>query len=331
MQEDITEKSRRLDIDMLKAFCITCMVMGHVEFGEGFSHWIHGFHMPAFFIISGYLHKPRPVLDLAKRRFRTLIVPYICFGAFFVAWEFITDGVDMQVLRRFLLFNTQGEGVPKAGAIWFLTCMFFLEIFYTLAEKLAKGSQKVLTLLVVLMSAVGIVVVLFVSAKFIWAMDTALVGTGLYQMGRLIRKRGERFISMPLWATVLSLLVFSATIMLNESVNMRKDDYGNFVLFWINALGMSLALWSTFRLISSRFKLKRFADVGKYSVIYLCLNQIVISYVKDAVVLAGVNYYESPFVTFMCSVLVTVLTMIVLHLFVLLFKNTPLRHVVGWK
>ena len=322
---------RRSDIDMLKAFCIICMIMGHVEFTEGFNKWIHGFHMPAFFIISGYLHKVRPVSEVAKRRFGTLIVPYLFFGALCVAVEFITEGVDLQVLKRFLLFNTQGEGVPMAGAIWFLTCMFFIEIFYAMAEAASKGNKKILTMIVLLMSLAGIIIVLFVSAKLIWAMDTALVGTGLYHMGRIVRLKGEKFIAMPLWATALSLILFSATIMFNDYVNMRKDDYGNFALFWINALGMSLALWSAFGLISKKFKLRLFADVGRYSIIYLCLNQLVIHFVKDAVVLAGINYYASPSVTFMCSVGVTIITMIVLYLFVLLFKHTPLRHIVGWK
>lgn len=30
------------------------MVMGHVGFGNKFDLWIHAFHMPMWFIISGY-------------------------------------------------------------------------------------------------------------------------------------------------------------------------------------------------------------------------------------------------------------------------------------
>lgn len=43
-------------IDFLRGFGIICMVMGHIGFGTLFDKLIHCFHMPMFFIISGFLH-----------------------------------------------------------------------------------------------------------------------------------------------------------------------------------------------------------------------------------------------------------------------------------
>ena len=43
--------------DILKGLGILLMIMGHVGFGELFSKYIHAFHMPLFFLISGYFYK----------------------------------------------------------------------------------------------------------------------------------------------------------------------------------------------------------------------------------------------------------------------------------
>lgn len=48
----------RIDyIDIFRAFGIILMVMGHLNFGGNFDHFIHAFHMPMFFFVSGFLYK----------------------------------------------------------------------------------------------------------------------------------------------------------------------------------------------------------------------------------------------------------------------------------
>ncbi len=38
------------------------------------------FHMPLFFIISGYLYKERPIMDIIRRNTKKVLVPYIVTG-----------------------------------------------------------------------------------------------------------------------------------------------------------------------------------------------------------------------------------------------------------
>ena len=48
-------KTNRCDyIDILRCFSIVVMIMGHVYFGNVFNKIIHSFHMPIWFVISGY-------------------------------------------------------------------------------------------------------------------------------------------------------------------------------------------------------------------------------------------------------------------------------------
>lgn len=51
---------QRLDyIDVFRSLGIIAMVMRHVGFGGKFDHFIHAFHMPMFFFISGFFYKRR--------------------------------------------------------------------------------------------------------------------------------------------------------------------------------------------------------------------------------------------------------------------------------
>lgn len=72
-------------IDITKGFAIILMVFGHSSIPKSISNYIWSFHMPLFFIISGFLYnasKYKSPLSLIKKRYYTLIIPYIFFSIF---------------------------------------------------------------------------------------------------------------------------------------------------------------------------------------------------------------------------------------------------------
>lgn len=50
-------KHRIVYIDLLRTIGITLMVLAHIPLPSSFVHLVHGFHMPLFFVISGYLYR----------------------------------------------------------------------------------------------------------------------------------------------------------------------------------------------------------------------------------------------------------------------------------
>ena len=44
-------------IDIFRSFGIILMIMGHIGYGDTFDFFIHAFHMPMFFFISGYFYQ----------------------------------------------------------------------------------------------------------------------------------------------------------------------------------------------------------------------------------------------------------------------------------
>ena len=82
-------KERLLYIDNLKGFAILLVVLGHcIQFREPDydSNWlfriIYSFHMPLFFIISGYVSHQNDIQieSLVTKRAKQLLLPYFIWG-----------------------------------------------------------------------------------------------------------------------------------------------------------------------------------------------------------------------------------------------------------
>ena len=73
-------------IDYYRAIGIVMMVMGHIGFGATFDKFIHAFHMPMFFFVSGFLYKrtDSKIYDVLIRKAKSLIVPYFVLEYFSV-------------------------------------------------------------------------------------------------------------------------------------------------------------------------------------------------------------------------------------------------------
>ena len=127
---ELTNTTRDESIDIVRGICIVYMIMGHIGFGSLFSKYIHAFHVPIFFLISGYFYSESSFLVRLKRKFSSLIVPFIVFGLFHllvycalehVALEDLFTGKD-PMLYHLLVMNSLA--LPVAGALWFLVALF---------------------------------------------------------------------------------------------------------------------------------------------------------------------------------------------------------------
>lgn len=66
-------------IDWAKFAGIVLVVYAHVPHAV-FSNQIFLFHMPFFFMISGWLYKERPFKQEVIRTFKSLVLPYLIYN-----------------------------------------------------------------------------------------------------------------------------------------------------------------------------------------------------------------------------------------------------------
>ncbi len=304
---DISTKNNRIEyLDVFKAFGIIFMIMGHVEFGGLFSRFIHGFHMPMFFFVSGILYSAiyrknedrrnnTTWLQFTVKKARSLLIPYLCFGILHYAlWLSGAGGVqDVQYNRPFdfltHLFWDNNLGMANAGALWFLTALFVTEVVYAAIDFKINGKWKYILFLAI--GLFGNLFNVFFSFRLPFSIVQGLCGVSLFALGDLFEsyKDKNRFFSkiskLPLLLTLLLGIVAGAAIMINKNgVNMRTGAYGNIVLYYIGAIAAIITginLSKTFLKICKTSKVfdlprKWLESIGKNSIVYLCLNQVVI-------------------------------------------------------
>jgi len=237
MEKDNVKQPRNISMDVAKAMVICLIVMGH-SFSEDSSSKIRSFlylfHVPFFFIVSGYFFNEKYInkpIELIFRRIKSLWVPFFKWAIPFIIFHnffFVIHVYSPQVTFR-------GHSIPhysiltmakkiatlflfKAseqllGAFWFLQCLFFtVAIFLSLSWLLNKLSlSRLLPLFTVALFFVGNSMFSFNIHFPLVPYDVRLffVATFLYHIGFLYRKY-EKSIPVRFLPMLVSLLILLA-------------------------------------------------------------------------------------------------------------------------
>ena len=268
---------KRLEfIDIFKAIGIIFMLMGHVGFGQSFAHYISAFHMPMFFFISGYLFKTYDFKDLIKRKFNGLLKPYLYFGLLnaVLCLIFVENFKLGTYFEKFFFFNNRH--LPVAGALWFLTGMFFANILFWLFHKYINKY-----FLGIVLSGVAICEY-YLKLRIPFSIDSALFMLPVMYSGYLFKRYESDCNKFK--TAVLGLFFFVVSYFLifqNGICNVRSNVYSNLGLFYLNAILATLAYFYLSKFLCSILSLKCLQYVGRNSLNYLALNQIVIKLVPN--------------------------------------------------
>ncbi|KZX16033.1 acyltransferase family protein [Methanobrevibacter cuticularis] len=128
-QEKLKIKDRINKYDNLKGLAIILVVLGHILVSfENYSIYyslrdiIFVFHMPIFFFVAGYFSKTS--YSSRIKAFKSLIIPFFLFGAFYYIFRFFLDG-DIP---------TAPFVIPPRG-LWFLLSLFLMKLFLPIFKK----------------------------------------------------------------------------------------------------------------------------------------------------------------------------------------------------
>lgn len=321
--------SRMPEIDVLKSFGIILMIMGHQLYGEGLDHWLNAFHMPMFFIISGYLYKkPDHIGKTICRKEKNLLIPYLSFAFFHMAISCVLklrEGISVvSSIKNYCyhIFLYNHEGMPICGAIWFLTALFFLDVIYYLIDLIKNDYCKLGT--VIGLSAIGVLIPFF-GYRLPLSLDVSLMGTGLYYIGNKGRKLFEKVnLKANIWVGFVGLTIGSLLVFLNSTVNVRLATYGNIVLYYFNAVLLTFSLYNIAFAISKQNNVisKELCFIGTNSLVYLGLNQFILIFLKNI-------SFENQIINTGYKVIALFTCLVILHLCSFVLTRTKLKILIG--
>lgn len=133
-------------IDIAKGIGILLVVIGHLLHSSTLPGMlIYQFHMPFFFLISGYCYNQDKytghISMFAKARGMQLLVPLACFNLLLMCLSF----------RLFPDYTAESFSDHMMGATWFLLVLYGASILYSIIDCVNNNSFKVAILIIFLL------------------------------------------------------------------------------------------------------------------------------------------------------------------------------------
>ena len=320
--------TRNYAIDLLRAFGIGLMIINHVG-SSPMSQLIHSFHMPLFFFISGlFFTNNKPFWTFTAKKAKNILIPYLFFAAlYYVIWLFWDASIkSWYVPLKYLLWeNSVGprDGMPYAGALWFLTAFFIANVVYFGISRIkSRYLQLIIVLFVVL---IGTILPMVLPFRLPYTFDSGLVGVGFIYCGHHFKNSVYydklTHLSWPVLIIVSEMLLI--LISFNGFIDMRLGIYNNEILFWINALGcIVIGINVCNRVISyfERHGLVGEITMGKDGLVFMCVNEAVIALLWSII----------PFNDILVSyIVIFILTISICYIVNYIFQHTKLRVLIG--
>lgn len=155
------KKDNRL-MALLSVWGILLVVLGHSGFEEplimeklgGLHSWLYSFHMPLFFMISGYLfsltNKSFVEIDAGRfmwKKARRLLVPYVVLGSVIYFIKFAFAGLshasrDFTVGNFLYMFLAPGSANSTMGYLWYIGTLFVVFALVVLLSKMRVDLKR---------------------------------------------------------------------------------------------------------------------------------------------------------------------------------------------
>lgn len=240
--ESITARKRIDYVDIAKGIGMLLVMWAHILVEGPINWFIYIFHMPLFFFISGMLFIPSKYptcLSLIKKRYHTLIVPYVCYSVItwivWVAYSFISKSNVASYwmpLAQTVIAQGSGGFLVHNVPLWFVTCLFVVEVTYFYINKIDNVSLK--TGLCLLLTVLGYCMIeafeFFPFNLLPWSIEVALASMVFYSVGNTYGQNLTEFLDIihqkkKLFRLILLFALLTVTVLC--SLVTRHISFGS--------------------------------------------------------------------------------------------------------
>lgn len=138
-----SSKGRNEVLDVTKGLGIIFVVLGHlVTYSSPISNFIFTFHMPLFFVISGYFVHNISFENCIRKALSLLLIYFeICVIGTIVTILMVKGNLDIFKVAYEVFWCSQPESL-HVGQIWFLIALILTNCLFVILFHLTKGKTK---------------------------------------------------------------------------------------------------------------------------------------------------------------------------------------------
>lgn len=356
--------SRVLFVDIARIYGVALVYYGHIiesymKAGSPFAamhyKFVYSFHMPLFFILSGYIAKQQlaniEFSRYLKGKVVSRLVPYLFLSILLIIPTFwttdFTVGLELPTVEGYVkgIAATVLAGFPYFNIpTWFLICLFVVEMMHYVTSRFLTSNSRII-LIAFGFYLIGSILawhagflrptnILSPHGKIFpyFMILEAFTGYSLYLVGVYLQRNGFLAGKIPVFRyflgalTCLLLVYFTYdlnkgmfTIPIYDAVVLVGSSHGNPILFPLTAVLGSVVILILAKLTTDS---KILLFLGGNTLVIFGLNGVFYHFINDRLAIWLLSQHSDSFLTILISGAVIACLSIVLTVpFVLLFNH----------
>lgn len=273
-------------VDISKGVGIVLVVLGHSG-NLSLHHFIYWFHMPLFFLISGYLFTPSlnfsQLLTRLNKLFRRLLLPYFSYLAIITLLryflKFIEGSLDFNWLTHDLLNVIIGGRAIGGwyGPFWFVTTLFFTYIIYDILLLFTKNAIFLIYILFLFYLTAHIESFYYAKHYFVvpFNFDVSLISISYFSFGHLTKNILKQIHNSIFIVCIIFILFFIFTdyaSLTNFSLSLKTLKYNHIVYDFFIPTMITIIVLKLSQHCLHGFISDKLAFIGKWSMPIMYLH-----------------------------------------------------------
>lgn len=288
MSSVVKRPKKRLDwVDIAKGIAIILMVLGHEVGNRSIYALIFSFHMPLFFILSGYTSGVVLTWQKFQRKLKVtfikvwLLAVVMVFLLSIEYWIFNPHETVGQFLNSSLLgifwgSNNSARGIGNVGVMWFMFVFFWAKILYDFFQVIfpVKYNGIFFGILAYLMSLVS-------QNQIYWfpqALDVVPIAALFMWCGHFLKLFSDRYLNQnDHFEQVMvgaAFVYWIALVQNNVYIELSMRHYPYFIFSFIEAVAGTIVFDYLSKCFSLNKVLGSLKYVGRHTLAILCIHHL---------------------------------------------------------
>ncbi|NLG05003.1 MAG: acyltransferase family protein [Clostridia bacterium] len=351
--------NRKNYLDQAKGIGIMLVVLAHLSNrlyvgNDLLAIWINSFHLPIFFIVSGYLFflkgdAKRPFAELLKHKAAGLLYPYLAFSGVYIMIDLIylsvtTHELPLKPAVSVLFRVFSGWGI---GTLWFLPVLFLCELLFWIMKR--PNSKWIVFILLLCCAVTGSFAGTYINAHF--SEKGPMLQALIYRLGNLAARCLISVVFMGIgffYATyeewmmqkttkvsriIIGMILLTITVCmagLHGEINLRIALIDHIWIYYLSGTMGTMALLFIFRELKG---LKWLSFVGVNSLIIMATHEpfMVMDLIQWILMKAGImntvvaHSYLHVVIAFFLTMIVEIVLILLINRYVGFLLRVPIR------